>query len=130
MNLLITTGRLTKDSILRFTASGTPVLNFTVATDVGFGESKHGVFIDCSLFGKRAESLDPYLLKGSQVTVQGEADLRLWESGEKHGANITCNISDVVLQGSKSEADTKEKPQGFRKPQNDFGDDDLEDVPF
>ena len=121
MNKLITAGRLVKDGVLRFTGDGKPVLNFTVATDVGFGERKHGVFIECSLWGVRAEKLDAYMKKGQHVTVEGEADLRLWESGDKNGASITCNVADVALQGSK--VDAAPKAEGFRKPADDFQDD-------
>ena len=102
MIILTAAGRLTKDAVLRYTTSGTAIAGFTVATDVGFGDKKHAVFIGCSLFGKRAEALAEYLLKGSSVTVSGNADLRLWESNGKHGAEITLNVQEVALQGGRS----------------------------
>ena len=134
MNLLITTGRLTKDAVVRFTAKGDSVAGFTVATDIGYGDNKHALFIDCSVWGKRAEALEPYLKKGTAVTVSGEADLREWESNGKHGANITLRVNDVVLQGGGKPAD-KPSDSGFRKPidarneptQDDF---DASQIPF
>ncbi len=138
MNYLITTGRLTKDAKLAFTAKGDPVLNFTVATDVGWGDSKHALFIDCALWGRRAESLDAYLKKGGQVTVRGEADLRQWEHEGKHGANITCKVDDVALQGDKRDTGETANPSdsGFRDKTTSAGygtsngfDDDSE-IPF
>ena len=130
---IIVAGRLTKDAVLRFTADSKPVLNFTVATDVGFGDRKHGVFIDCSLWGKRAEALDPYLKKGKQVTCIGGGDLRTWESNGKSGSNITCNIQEVTMQGGGEAPNDTSSPQGFRDkpaPQaQDTGFDD-DDIPF
>ncbi len=129
---VIATGRLTRDSSQNFTADGTPVLGFSVATDAGYGDNKHPVYLGCSLWGKRAESLHPYLKKGTAVTIIGNGDLRLWEKGEKHGAEITVNVQDVVMHGSKPEgAENKPAQSGFRdkpaltQPDNDFDDDDI-----
>lgn len=132
-------GRLTKDAVLRFTADGTPVLGFTVATDVGFGEKRHGVFINCSLWGKRAESLAPYLKKASVVTVVGEGDLRKWDTQQSTGSEITCKVFEIALQGGNGQGEsqqeqqqTRPSDQGFRKPaaqapvnHSDFEDDDI-----
>lgn len=108
-------GRLVKDSIMRFTADGKPVLNFTVACDVGFGDSKHGVFIGCSLWGKRGESLEPYMKKGASVTVTGGGDLRKWDSDKGSGSEISCNVSEVTLQGGKQSSESAPAQQsGFR----------------
>ena len=111
-------GRLVRDASIKFTANGSPVLGFSVACDVGFGDNKHPVYLGCSLWGKRAESLDPYLKKGTPVTIIGDADLRTWEQGEKHGAEITVNIKEVVMHGSKGDNPQSAPPpaQGFRKP--------------
>ena len=119
------TGRLGKDSELRFIASGKPVLGFSIGSDVGWGDKKHTLWIDCSIWGDRGEKLEPYLKKGTPVTIHGDADLRMWESGEKHGASVTCNVSDVEMHGSKPDA--APKAEGFRKPAtaDDFADDDI-----
>ena len=137
MNVLTTAGRLTKSCVLRYTAGGTAIANFSVATDVGFGDKKHAVFIGCSLFGKRAEALSEYLLKGTSVTVSGEADLRLWESNGNHGAEITMNVQDVALQGgkqggSKPAQKPAEKQHQFRDPEANKGTDwdDSDQIPF
>lgn len=129
---IIATGRLTRDATVNFTADGKPVLNFAVATDVGFGDKKHPVYLGCSLWGKRAESLDPYLKKGTSVTISGTGDLRTWEKGDKHGAEITVNIQDVVLQGGKAEP-SESPQQGFRDkpaPKSGGGGFDDDDIPF
>lgn len=101
MNSLTAAGRVTADAELRSTTSGQNVLGFTVANDVGFGERKTTNWIRCSLWGKRAESLHPYLKKGTPITVTGEARLRKWESDGKSGTELELNVRDLALQGAK-----------------------------
>ena len=126
---LIVTGRLGKDSILKFTPNGNPVLNYSVATDVGWGEKKKTIWVNCSTWGKSAEKLEPYLKKGQQVAITGNADLREWESDNGSGTSLDCSTDAVELMGSKGKTDApEEKAQGFRKPEatgDDFKDDDL-----
>ena len=119
-------GRIVKDAELRFTADSTPVLGFTVASDVGYGDKKHAVFVNCSMWGKRGEAVSSYVTKGSPVTVIGELDLREWESAEKKGTSLDMKVSELVLQGSKKDA-APPKADGFRQEVTaaDFVDDDL-----
>ena len=122
------TGRLGKDAELRFTASGAAVLGFTVASDAGWGDKKHTNWIDCSVWGKRAESLDPYLKKGLAVTISGDGDLREWEGkdGQK-GKTLSCNVNDVEMHGGGEKSE--QKAEGFRdNPATaaDFQDDDID----
>ena len=134
MNVLMIAGRLTGDGELKFLVDGKPVLNFSVATDVGWGEKKHPLFVRCALWGKRAESLDPYIKKGSPITVSGECDMRSWESNGKSGTSLELNVSEIELQGSKSGNQSAPEPAGGqgsfrdkpeRTPQSDFADDDI-----
>ena len=112
---LIATGRLGKDSTLKFTANGAPVLNYSIATDVGWGDKKHTVWVECSTWGKQAESLEPYLKKGQQVAIVGNADMRKWESDNGSGTSLTCSTDSVEMVGSKGEAEpAAPKADGFR----------------
>lgn len=133
---VIVAGRLTKDAVLRYTTgeNSTPVLGFTVATDIGWGDNKHGVFINCSLWGDRAQKLDAYLKKGKQVTVIGEGDLRKWNTAESSGSEITCKVRELELQGGTQGGGQESRPsdQGYRRPappapaqDPDFADDDI-----
>jgi len=128
MIILTVAGRVVKDAEEKFTASGTAVLNFTVASDVGFGDKKHAVFVGCSLWGKRASALAPYIKKGMQITVSGNGDLRLWEANGKHGASIELNVAEVELQGSNAQSgnDHAQIENDRSKSENDFDD----DLPF
>ena len=67
--MLIELVYLGRDSELRYLQNGTPVLNFAAAYDVGFGDNKRAQWIECAMFGKKAESLASYLVKSRQIQI-------------------------------------------------------------
>ena len=82
MNKYICTGYLSQDSDLRYTKNNTAVSNFTVAVNSGYGDHKRTDFIKCVLFGKRAEGLSQYLVKGTLVEVDGELHIDKGQDGK------------------------------------------------
>lgn len=103
-NMISFTGRLGADSELRYTPNGEPVLSCRVASDVGFGDKKATNWFTCNIWGKRGESLQQYLLKGSQVTIFGTLLLREWTDKEG-GKRMTpeVRVNEVTLHGDKKE---------------------------
>lgn len=99
MNTAIFAGRLGRDAELRATPSGKSVLNFSLAVDIGFGDKKETLWVDCSMWGERADKIAPYLTKGKSITAGGDVGLRQWESQGKSGAAITLNVQRLTLQG-------------------------------
>lgn len=71
MNKVALLGRLTRDPELRYTAgNGTAVCKFTLAVNRPFKKDEAD-FISCVSFGKSAETISQYLLKGSQIAIGG-----------------------------------------------------------
>ena len=70
--VVILTGNLGKDAEMRFTPTGTPILNFSLPIDIGFGEKKETMWVRCAMFGERAQKVAEYLVKGKGVQVVGE----------------------------------------------------------
>lgn len=104
MNVWTFTGRLGADGELRTTQSGEKVLGFRVANDVGFGERKTTQWVDCSIWGRRAESLAPHLTKGKQVVVSGEVTLREYEKRDgTRGAGLSVRVAELDFTGSARE---------------------------
>lgn len=99
MQNIVVTGRIGKDAELRTTQSGQSICNVTVASDQGFGDKKTTNWFRVSLWGKRGQSLAPYLLKGGQVTVSGELEVGEWEGKTQ----LNINASDVALQGGRKD---------------------------
>lgn len=93
-------GRLGADGELRTTQSGEKVLGFRVANDVGFGDRKTTQWVDCSIWGRRAESLAPHLTKGKSVVVSGEVTLREYEKRDgTRGAGLSVRVAEIDFTG-------------------------------
>ncbi len=82
-------GNLTADPELRFTPSGAPVANFTVAStprtfDRQTNEWKDGdaMFLNCAVWRQAAENVAESLTKGMRVIVQGRLRSRSYETRE------------------------------------------------
>jgi len=102
MNVWTFTGRLGADGELRTTQSGERVLGFRVANDVGFGDRRTTQWVECSLWGRRAEALAPHLTKGKQVVVSGELTLREFEKRDgTKGFGLSVRVNDLDLVGGR-----------------------------
>jgi single-strand DNA-binding protein len=119
MIVLTATGRLGKDAELRSLNSGDKILSFSVGSDIGYGDKKQTIWLDCSIFGARGEKLAQYLTKGSQVTVIGEFGQRSYQNkqGETVSA-VTVKVMDVALQGGGQQQGYQPKTQDYQAPLN------------
>ena len=126
MATICITGRLGKDAELRALQSGTQVASFSIADDVGYGEKKTTQWIQCALFGKRAEAVAPYLTKGTVVEVVGTPTVEGWEKNGKVSATIKVTVSDVRLHGGGQKRDEPVADKGRATRGRDDGD----SIPF
>lgn len=93
-------GRCGRDAQYKQTQGGNELCSFTVAADVGFGDNKQTVWVDCTRWGKGAEGLSKHLLKGAAVAVTGEMSLR-----EHDGKTyVQCRADRVTLLGGRGES--------------------------
>jgi len=101
INKVIITGNLTRDPELRATPSGTPVLSFSVAVNDRRKNPSSGEweevpnYIDCSLFGTRADSLSKYLTKGSKVGVDGKLRWSQWEKDGQKRSKVDVIVDNI-----------------------------------
>lgn len=86
LNKVMIAGRLTRDPELRFTPSNTPVVDVGLAMDgerrkTAAGEYEDGppVFVDVTVWGKQAESLDKFFSKGDPIFFDGRLEYEQWE---------------------------------------------------
>ncbi|WP_240233572.1 single-stranded DNA-binding protein [Devosia lacusdianchii] len=94
MQIAHVAGNVGKDAVIKTLQNGDKVLSFSVAVDNG--KDKDATWYDCSLFGKRGESLERYITKGSKVTAMGRLSVRVHEGK----AYLSINVSEITLQGS------------------------------
>lgn len=99
LNRVVIVGRLTRDPDLRYTPSGLPVANFTVAANRPFknqqGEQEAD-FINCVIWRKPAESLATYMKKGGLVGVEGRIQTRSYENQEGKMVYVTEVLAETV----------------------------------
>jgi len=144
VNKAILIGRLGKDPELKYTQSGDPVANFSIATDESWkdrdGEKQQRTeWHNIVAWKKLAEICGQYLKKGQQVYIEGKIQTRKWEDKDgntRYSTEVVAN--NLVMLGSKPDSESQpqrsssksEKSRSSRQP----GDDDLEitddDIPF
>lgn len=127
MNNITITGHLGRDIELRSLSDGTPVGGFSVADSQG--RDKPAIWWRCSIFGKRAEALAPYLKKGQQVTIVGSVTEREYtdKDGQKR-TSMELRVNDLALQGGRPES--QEAPRAAPRPHVRQQDTDDSDIPF
>lgn len=129
MNILTATGNIGRDAELRFTADQTQVAGFSFALSSGYGKNEKTTWLECSLFGKRAETLAPMLLKGTKIAISGEFSVREWN--DKDGnlkTTPSLRVNDITLLGKRSE---NSNVQETRKAEPSLPDDGFQDdIPF
>lgn len=133
MNILVATGNLGKDAVQKFTGSGDSIVSFSLPVKSGFGDKAKVAWVRCTLFGKRGESVLPYLKKGALVGVSGEFSMNEWTNAEGQKQTMPeIRISELTLLGGKQEGNTSARPPSAsppNKPSNSFDAMDN-DIPF
>ena len=118
MKTISIAGRAGKNAEVR-THGDTPVANFSVAADDGWGDNKSTMWFDCSMWGTRGEKVAQYITKGTPLSLSGELGIRLYD-GKTY---LTVRVAELTLQGSR------DSPQSSPPPAQGGFDDDS-DIPF
>ncbi len=124
-------GNVTRDPELRETASGTAVCNFGLA--VNDRRDDPAIFLDCTAWGKEAETVAAHVHKGDPLNVEGHLRLHEWEdrqSGEKK-SKLVVNVSRALFlpgNGPRATADVQPPPAAPAAPAVVTAD--AEDIPF
>lgn len=124
MNVWNFTGNLGRDAEMRYTSKGEPALSFSVAVKAGYGQHEKSSWARCTLWGKRGESVAPYLVKGALVGVSGElAQTKFTTKDGVDQYNLDVRVNDVTLLGKKS-AEPAKAAAGI-PVQDDYPQDDI-----
>lgn len=134
INNVSLTGRLTRDPELRVTAGGTQLLSFTLAFNTSVrnrqtGEwDERGNFIDCTMFGKRAEALLNFLAKGQKVAIARKLRYATWDKDGQRHSKLDLIVDDIEFLGQRQGAAQPAQapaPQAPMPPVVDAFDDDI-----
>lgn len=120
MNKVIITGNLVKDMEVT-TTKKTDIGNIVIANNRGYGDDQRTTFVRCSLFGKRVESMEEYLVKGVKVLITGTLDIVSKEIDDEY-VNFTNILIDEIeilkfkdIEEDDEEDKKKRKKIGNRK---------------
>lgn len=102
LNKVMIIGNLGKDPEMRYTANGSAVTNFSVASSRNYtgpdGERKEETeWFDVVTWNKLAETCSQYLGKGRRVYVEGRLQTRSWEGQDGQRRYRTEVIANTVL---------------------------------
>ena len=140
-NKVIMAGRLTRDPELTFLPSQTPVVEFSLATSRKFkgndGQMREDVcFVDCRMYGKRAEVINKYLGKGDPLMIEGRLQFDRWEAqdGSKRSKHRIF-VESFEFMGSGSSGGRGQTTEGggsSAAEKEPFGSDSgpQDDIPF
>ena len=110
INRVIISGNLPRDPELRSTAGGLPVLGFGVAVNDRRKNQQTGEwedypnFIDCTMFGARAESLSRFLSKGTKVSIEGKLRWSQWEREGQKRSKIEVIVDELEFMSSRNDS--------------------------
>ena len=105
INSVNISGNLTRDPELRQTQGGMAILSLGVAVNDRRRNPQSGEwedyanFVDCTVFGNRAEALSKILTKGMKVCISGRLHYRAWQdqNGQKRSKlEVTANEVDIM----------------------------------
>lgn len=130
MNLLTIAGNVGQEPRHSSVGEGenaTSVLNFSVAVNERRRGENVTTWIDCALWGRRADALAPYIGKGSKVTVYGPVSAEVFtpNGGEPRAKIKMRSVQDIALQGGGQQDGQPAQSSGEQQPA-DFDD----DIPF
>lgn len=116
-------GRIGRDAELRYTPNGDAFCNIPVAVDYG-RKGQDGKrptqWYDVTLWGKQAEGLAPYLLKGKQVFFAGsDLHTETFQKGDgSQGSKLVCRASEIKFASDGQQAQQPaQQPQRKQRPQ-------------
>jgi single-strand DNA-binding protein len=122
INHVVLVGNLTRNAELKYTNSGMAISTFAIAVNMRRKKDEQWVdeahFFDIEYFGKAAEAVNQYLVKGKQVGVEGSLRQDRWEKDGQARSKVKITASNLMLLGGRpqSPAGTGPAPSGGPGP--------------
>ena len=133
INRVCLSGNLTRQAELKTTGSGTSVTTFGLAVSdrrkARSGEwEDYTHFVDCTIWGRRAEALTSYLSKGMKVAVEGKLNYHSWQDKEtgKTRSKLDVVVDEIELMTSRGDGQQRQQ-QSRQQPAQAYSD---ADIPF
>ena len=125
INRVVLTGNLTRDPELRRTQSGMAIMSFGIAVNDRRKNSQTGEwedyanFVDCTMFGSRAEAVSNYLSKGSKIGLEGKLRYSTWERDGQKRSKLEVIVDELeFLSPRNSQGGASYQNGGFQGGSN------------
>ncbi len=121
INKVFLVGNLTRDPELRTTAGGTSVLTFGIAVNDRIKNRQTGEwedrpnFIDCTMFGARAESVQKFIHKGNKVSIEGRLHWSQWEKDGQKRTKLDVTVDGIEFMSQPANAQGA-APTAYQQP--------------
>ena len=122
MNIIILTGRLTRDPELKTGQSGKAYARFTLAVERPM-QKDEADFINCVAFGKTAELIGEYLRKGRKAGVTGRLQMGKYEVNGEKRTSYDVIVETLEFLESKNTAKAEENATSEIQEVNSSDDD-------
>lgn len=140
LNRVFIAGNLTRDIDLRHTSGNIAVAQIGLAVnrkwrDKDGQDKEETTFVDCEAWGKTAETMAKYLVKGKPVFIEGRLKLDQWEKDGQRHSKIKVVVESFQFVGGRDGAGSSggnpRPAQGSSRPaQSDPSTDVGHDLPF
>lgn len=123
INRVTISGNLTRDPELRTTQGGMAVMGFGVAVNDRRKNQQTGEwedvpnFVDCTMFGTRAQSVMKYLGKGSKVCIEGKLRWSQWETDGQKRSKLEVIVDEIELMSRNGQQQQSQQQTGYQRPQ-------------
>lgn len=131
LNTVSIGGNLCRDAELRATASGMAVLTFSVVVNESRKNQQTGEYedypnyVDCTMFGRRAESVSRYLTKGTYVALTGRLHQNRWQNKDgQNRSKLEVTVDNIHFESRGEQSGVN--PQQEEPPADMYD----EDIPF
>jgi single-strand DNA-binding protein len=105
INHVVLVGNLTRNAELKYTNSGMAISTFAIAVNQRRKKDDQWVdeahFFDIEYFGKAAEAVNQYLVKGKQVGIEGSLRQDRWEKDGQPRSKVKITAFNVMLLGGR-----------------------------
>ena len=123
INHVVLVGNLTRNAELKYTNSGMAISTFSLAVNQRRKKDDQWVdeahFFDVEYFGKAAEAVNQYLVKGKQVGVEGSLRQDRWEKDGQARSKVKITASNLMLLGGRPQGQAPgagSAPSGGQEP--------------
>lgn len=129
-NKIVLMGNVTRNPDIRtIPGSSNAVARTGIAVNRKYRDKEEVMFVDIVAFGRTAEIMGEYVVKGTPILIDGRLSMNSWEQDGQRRTKHEVIIESMQMLGRRDDSRSDYEPAGNS---NNFSSDtiDEDDVPF